>query len=132
MEMEKYITTTLYTLQMADMHTLFQAAERVNVDILMKSVPYRIMYAQKCLTSQGVRLILKLRAHPQNIFVKMPNYCAGVLEMSQIDRINKEKLFINISYWGRQHSGDPIKQLRHADVPMPTYSDMLASGAIGN
>jgi len=90
MEIVKYITTILYTLQMADLN-LFNAAERVGVDTLMKGVPYRIMFAQKCQTPQGVRLILKLRAHPRNIFVKMPNYSAGVLEMS--DRINK--LFVN-------------------------------------
>ena len=117
---------------MADMYTLYQASERVTTDILIKGVPYRIMFPQKCLTPLGVRLILKLRAHPQNIYVMLPNYCAGLLEMSQMDRINKEKLFVNISYWGRQHSGDTIIQLRHADVTMPTYSDMLAAGAFGN
>jgi len=71
------------------MHTLYQAAQRVTVDVLIKGVPYRIMYAQKCLTPLGVRLILKLRAHPGNIFVLMHNYCADVLERSHIHRMNK-------------------------------------------
>jgi len=97
------------------MNTLFKAATPVSVDILMKGLPYRILYAQKCLTPEGVRLILKLGAHPKNVFVKMPNYCAGVLTDSKISRINKEKLFVNLSYWGRQDSGDPITQLRNAN-----------------
>jgi hypothetical protein len=116
---------------MADMYTFYQASERVTPDILIKGVPYRIMFAQKCLTPIGVRLILKLRAHPQNIYVMPPNYCAGPLEMSQIDRIDKEKLFINI-YWGRQPSGDHIIVVRNADAPTPTYSEMQAAAAIGN
>ena len=61
----------------------------------------------------------------------MPNYCTGVLEMSQIDRINGEKLFVNFAYWGRQPSGNPIIQLRNTSVPMPTYAEMLAAGAVG-
>ena len=43
---------------MADMNTLFKAATPVSVDILMKGLPYRTMYAQKCLTPEGLRLIL--------------------------------------------------------------------------
>jgi len=48
-----------------------------------------------------------------------------------MSRINKEQLFVNLSYWGRQDSGDPITQLRHANVPMPTYWEMIAAGAVG-
>jgi len=115
---------------MLDMHTLFVAAAPVGADILVKGLSYRIMYAQKCVTSDGVRLILKLRAAPHNIYVKLPNYCAGVLTDSQISGINKEQLFVNF-YWVRQDSGNPIMQIRNAAVPMPTYSEMRAAGALG-
>jgi len=50
--------TTIYTLQMPDINTLFEAATPVGVDVLVKGLSYRIMYAQKCVTSDGVRLIL--------------------------------------------------------------------------
>jgi len=113
---------------MADMNYLLNASERVGVDTLMKGATYGIIYAQICMKPQGVRLFLKLRAHPRNIFVKLPNYCAGVLEMSQTNRINKENLFVNFSYWGRQPHGDPIFLLRNKDITMPTYSEMLAAG----
>ena len=36
---------------------------------------------------------------------------------------NNEELFVNISYWGRTDSGDPIIQIRNAAVPMPTFGD---------
>jgi len=39
---------------MPDMNTLFEAATRVCADILMKGLSYRIMYAQKCVTPNGV------------------------------------------------------------------------------
>jgi len=129
--MVNYITPTLCTLQMADMYSLYQAAGRVGVDYLIKGMPYWIIAAQKCIISLGIRLILKLRAHPHNIYVMMPNYCTGVLQMSQIDRTNREKLFVNFAYWGWQPSGNPIIQLRNTSVPMPTYAEMLAAGAVG-
>jgi len=83
-------------------------SELVGVESLIKGATYRITYAQKCMTLLGVRLFLKLRAHPRNIFVKLPYYHTCLLEMSQIDEINKEKLFLNFSYCGRQPNGDPI------------------------
>jgi hypothetical protein len=61
----------------------------------------------------------------------MPDYDAYLFTDSQISRINNEQLFVNISYWGRQDSGDPIMQIRNAAVPMPTYSEMLAAGLSG-
>ena len=116
---------------MRDMNTLFAAAETVSVNILVRRLPYRFMYAEKSVTPDGVRIILKLRADPRNIFIKMLAYCAYVFTDSQISRINNEQLFLNISYWGRTDSGDPITQIRNAAVPMPTYSEMLAAGVVG-
>jgi len=89
------------------------------------------MYAQKCITPDGVQLLLKLRADPKNIFVKMSAYDAYLFTDSQISRINNEQLFVSISYWGRNVSGNPIIQIRNAAVPMPTYSEMLEAGAFG-
>jgi len=113
------------------MNTLFAAAETVSAHILVRGLPYRIMYPQNCVTPNGVRLILKLRADPRNIFIMMPAYCVYTFTDSQISRINNEQLFVNISYWGRNVSGNSIIQIRNAAVPMPTYSEMLAAGAFG-
>jgi len=115
---------------MPDMNTLFEAATPLSADILVNGLSYQIMYAQKCVTPNGVRLILKLRADPMNIFVKMPDYDAYLFTDSQISRINNEQPFVNI-YWGRTDSGEPIMQIRKAAVPMPTYWEMLAAGAVG-
>ena len=90
------------------------------------------MYAEKIVTADSVWLILKLRADPRNIFVKMPEYDAYMFTDSQISRINNEELFVNLSYWGRTDSGDPIIQIRNAALPMPTYSEMVAAAAVGN
>jgi len=90
------------------------------------------MYAEKIVTADSVWLILKLRADPRNIFVKMPAYDAYMFTDSQISRINNEELFVNLSYWGRTDSGDPIIQIRNAALPMPTYSEMVAAAAVGN
>ena len=43
---------------MRDMNTLFAAAETVSVNILVRGLPYRFMYAEKSVTPDGVRLIL--------------------------------------------------------------------------
>jgi len=108
-------------------------SELVGVESLIKGATYRITYAQKCMKPLGVRLFLKLRAHPRNISVKLPYYHTWLLDMSQIDEINKEKIFLNFSYWGRQFNGDPIFHIQNKDIPMPTYSEMLtAAGAINN
>jgi len=64
--------------------------------------------------------------------VKMPAGNAYLYTDSQISRINNEQLFVNLSFWGKPDSGDPIIQIRNAAMPMPTYSEMLAAGAIGN
>jgi hypothetical protein len=116
-------------MMMPDIKTLYAAATTVTADILVRVMPYRIMYAQKCVTPDGVRL-LKLRADPRNIFVKMPAYDAYLFTDSQISRINNEQLFVNI-YLGRNVSGNPIIQIRNAAVPMPTHSEMLAARAVG-
>jgi len=116
----------------AIMNYLCNVAELVGFESLIKGATYRVVYARKCMTPQGLRLFLKLRAHPHNIFVKLPNSCVEVLETSQIDKINRHKLFVNFSYWGRRPNGDPIFQIRNKDIPMPTYSQMLVVGLIGN
>jgi hypothetical protein len=117
---------------MADINTLFAAATTVSVNILVRGLPYRIMYDENIVTADSVRLILKLRADPRIIFVKMPPYDAHLFTDSQISRINNEELFVQLSYWGRTDSGDSIIQMRNAALPMSTSSEMLAAGAVGN
>jgi len=115
---------------MPDTNTLFAAAMTVNIYTLVPGLPYLIMYAQKIVTANSVWLILKLRTDPINVFVKMPAGNAYLFTDSQISRINNEDLFVNMSFWDRSSSGDPIIHIRNAASSMPTYSEMLATVAI--
>jgi len=55
---------------MADMSVLFASAIPGN---LGPGFSYLIISAQKVPTESGMRLFIKLRAAPQNIFCKMPD-----------------------------------------------------------
>jgi hypothetical protein len=72
----------------------------------------------------------KATSRPKECCVKMPADNAYLFTDSQISRINNEELFVNMSLWGRSRSGDPIIQIRNDAMPMPTYSEMLAAGAV--
>ena len=88
--------------QMADMSALFSRAMHAN---LVPGLTYLIMYAQKIQTENGMRLFVKLRAAPQNIFCKVPEGLAYLFSDYQIDQINNEKLFVNLSFWGNHFLG---------------------------
>jgi len=75
----------------AIMNDLCNVSELVGFESLVKGATYRILYARKCMSHQGIRLFLKL-THP-HIFVKLPNYCVDILQMSQIDKINNINFF---------------------------------------
>ena len=111
---------------MADMSALFASAMPGS---LVPGLAYLIMYAQKIQAEDGMRLFVKLRPAPQNIFCKMPGGLAYPFTDYQIDQINNEKLFVNLSFWGKSLSGDPIIQIRNAALPMPTFEEMTAAGA---
>jgi hypothetical protein len=96
---------------------------------LVPGMPYVIISALKILTSEGVRLYLKLRAEPENVLVKMPWWLTYLFTDSQIARINTERLFIHLAFYGRSLSGDPIIQIRNAAIHMPTMYEMAAVGA---
>jgi len=81
---------------MPDMNTLFPAAMIISIYTLVSGLPYLIMYAQKIMTTNRLRLILKLRADPKNLFVKMPSDDAYLFTDSQISRVNNEELFVNM------------------------------------
>ena len=76
----------------AIINDLCNKSELVGFESLVKGATYRVLYARKC-----IRLFLKLRTHPHNISVKLPNYCVDILQMSQIDKINQHQLFLNFS-----------------------------------
>jgi len=116
---------------MPDLNILFAAAMTVSIYTLVPILPYLIMYAQKIVTANSVWLILKLRADRRTVFVKISADNAYLFTDSQISRINNEQLFVNLSYWGKTDSGNPIIQIRNTAIPVPTYSEMLAAGAIG-
>ena len=90
-----------------------------------------IIAAQKIPTEWGIRLFIKLRAAPKNIFYKMPGDNAYLLTDYQIEQINNEKLFINFSFWGTSISGHPIIQIRNAALPSPTSEEMALAGTFG-
>jgi len=111
---------------MADMSALFSRAMPVS---LVPGMAYLIMYAQKIQTENGMHLFVKLHAEPKNVFCKIPEGLAYLFSDSQIDQINNEKLFVNLSFWGRSRSGDPIIQIRNAALPMPAFHEMAVAGA---
>jgi len=85
------------------------------------------MYAQKCVTPNGVRLISKLRADPKNIFVKMPDYDAYLFTDSQISRITN---FLSTSIGVDRILG--TRSCRYTTQPCQCrHSEMLAAGAVG-
>jgi len=112
---------------MSDMNALFSRAMTVS---LVPGMAYLIMYAQKIMTENGMRLFVKLHAEPKNVFCKMPEGLAYLFSDSQIAQINNEKLFVNLSFWGKSRSGDPIIQIRNVALPMPTFYKMAVAGAI--
>jgi len=98
---------------------------------LVPGLSYLIIAAQKIPTERGMRLFIKLRAAPKNIFYKMSGDLACLLTDHQIEQINNEKLFINFSFWGTSPSGDPIIQIRNAALSSPTYEEMALAGTFG-
>jgi len=111
---------------MADMSVLFASAMPGS---LQPGLSYLIISAQKVQTESGMRLFVKLRATPKNVFCKMPGGLAYLFTDYQLEQINNEKLFVNVSFWGKSLSGDPIIQIRNAALPAPNYEEMTAAGA---
>jgi hypothetical protein len=114
------------------MNTLFASIMTVGLDSLLPGLPYLILYIQEIVMIHGVQFNIKLRSDPVNVFKILPPEFSTCFTDSQKSRINNEQLFVNLSYWGKTDSGDPIIQIRNAAMPMPTYSEILAAGAIGN
>ena len=117
---------------MPDINTLLATIMTVSLDFLVPGQSYMILYVAKITTICGVQLKLKLRADPADVFVIMPPEFSTCFSDSQISRINNKDLFIHMSYWGKTDSGNPIIQIRNAAMPMPTYSEMVAAGALGH
>jgi len=99
---------------------------------LVPGLSYLVIAAQKIPTERGMRLFIKPRAAPKNIFYNMPGDLAYLLTDHQIERINNQKLFINFSFWGTSPSGDTIIQIRNAALPSPTYEEMALAGTFGS
>ena len=71
-----------HPMQMAAiMNDLFNMSELVGFNSLVKGATYRILTAHRCMSPQGVRLFLKLRTHPHNVFVKLPHYCVNIFSL---------------------------------------------------
>jgi len=111
---------------MSDMNAILASAM---ADSLVPGSTYLIMNAQRIPTENGMRLFVKLRATPQNIFCKLPGGLAYLFTDYQVDQINNDRLFVNLSFWGKSLSGDPIIQIRNAALPMLSFEDMTEAGA---
>jgi hypothetical protein len=70
---------------------------------LVPGLSYLIIAAQRVPTESGMRLFLKLRETPQNIFCKMQGDLNYLFSDYQIEQINKQKLFVNLSFWGNHY-----------------------------
>jgi len=75
--------------QMTDMNALFASAMTAS---LVPGSTYLIMNAQRIPTKNGMRLYVKLRAAPQNIFCKLPGGLAYLFTDYHIDQINNDRL----------------------------------------
>jgi len=82
----------------AIVNDLCYRSELIGFEFPVKGASYRVLNARKCMSPQGIRLFLKLRTHPHNIFIKLPKYCVDILRMSDIDKINEHQLLLNFSY----------------------------------
>jgi len=98
-------------------------------DCLVPGQTYLIMNAKRMPTEKGMRLFVLLRT-PETVLCKLPAGFSYLLTYPQIQRINSDKLFVKLSYFGKSLSGDPIIQIRNAILPSPTFEDMAAAGAL--
>ena len=115
----------------AIMNDLCNVSELVGFESLVKGATYRVLYARKCMSPQGIRLFLKLRT-PSQYFRRT----AQLLCRHSSNVANRQKqptsTFSQLFLLGRRPNGDPINLLRKKDIRMPTYAQMRAIGLIGN
>jgi len=86
--------------------------------------------AKRIPTEKGIRQFVKLRQHPQDALLKLPAGLTYLFTDHQIHRINYDKLWVKLSFFGISLSDDPIIQIRHFILPHPTFEDMAAAGAL--
>jgi len=79
---------------------------------------------------KGLRLFVKLHLYPNGVLCKLPAGLTYLFTDRQKDRINSDKLWVKLSYFGLTLSGDPIIQVRHFILPSPFFEDMAAAGIL--
>jgi hypothetical protein len=99
-------------------------------ECLVQGQTYTILNAKRIPTEKGIRLFVKLRQHPQDVLCKLPAGLTYLFTDHQIHRINYDKLWVKLSFFGISLSGDPIIQIRHFILPHPTFEDMAAARAL--
>jgi hypothetical protein len=91
---------------------------------------YLIWNAKRIPTEKGLRLFVRLRVQPNGVLCKLPAALTYLFTDHQIDRINSDKLTVNLSYFGLTLSGDLIIQVRHFSLHIPFFEDMAAAGIV--
>jgi hypothetical protein len=99
-------------------------------ECLQAGQTYLILNVKRILTGKGLQLFVKLRLQPSGVLCKLPAALTYLFTDHQIDRINNDKLWVNLSYFGLTLSGDPIIQVRHFSLPIPFFEDMAAAGIL--
>ena len=80
--------------------------------------------------SEGLRLFVRLRLQPNGVLCKLPAALTYLFTDHQIDRINSDKLWVSLGYFGLTLSGDLIIQVRHFSLPLLFFEDMVAAGIL--
>jgi len=125
---QKYINTIfILTSQMLGMNPLRAVAIS---ECLVAGQTYLILSAKRISTEKGIRLFVKIRLYPQDVLCKLPAGLTYLFTDHQIDRINNDKLWVKLSYFGLTLSGDPIIQIRHFGLPSPFFEDMAPAGML--
>jgi len=100
------------------------------VECLQAGQMYLILNAKRIPTEKGLRLFVRLRLHPNGVICKLPPALTYLFTDHQIDRINSDKLRVNLGYFGLTLSGDLIIQVRHYHSPLLFFEDMVAAGIL--
>ena len=121
----------ILTSQMKSMNPVLA---RKMADCLVPGQTYLIRNAKRMPTKKGMRLYVVLciffEDSIQNVLFKLPGGFSYLLSYPQIVRINSNKLFVKLSYFGQSLSGEPIIQIRNFILPAPTFEEMAAAGAL--
>jgi len=98
-------------------------------DILVPGTEYPIGSAEKITSENGTHLLVALHTTTHSMYCLFSPRLANTFTDQQIEQINNKTLSLIATYFGKTRSGDPIFQIRDADLPGPAFEEMAAAGA---